>query len=228
MARASWGLGLLAVVLVGVAAAAQDGKLSVKTAKSEPPKELKDAVRKLLPGESIVLMDAQGKTLAEFWFRTALPADATAEQLKNGVTWREVKQGELVGAVRFEQNSKDYRQQKVKAGVYTLRLVYQPMDGDHAGKSPELEFLVAIAAAKDEKAEPLDYKKMVGASSTSINTGHPAVFMLFPTKPVDSPQLQAKANAHTALATRAEVAVAGKSTGHYLGIAVTVVGHAED
>jgi len=228
MSRVLWGLAVVALLVVALVAPAQEGKLSVKAAKSEPPKELKDAVRKLLPAESIVLMDAQGKTVAEFWFRAAIPADATPEQLKNGVTYREVKQGELFGAVRFEQGYKDYRQQKVKAGVYTLRLGYQPMDGDHSGKSPELDFLVAISAAKDQTAEPLDYKKMVETSASSINTGHPAVFMLFPTKPLESPQLQAKANAHTALATRAEVVVAAKNTGHHLGIAVTVVGHAED
>src|SRR5438128_12409459 len=102
MARAICGTAFLAFLFVALIAPAQEGKLSVKTAKAEPPKELNDAIRKLLPSASIVLIDAQGKTVAEFWFRAAVPADATAEQLKNGVTYREVKQSELVGAVRFD------------------------------------------------------------------------------------------------------------------------------
>ena len=140
------GAAVLLLVAVTLPATGQDAKYSVKSAKSEPPKELDESIRKLLPSESILFQDASGKTIAEFWFRSSIPTDATPEQIRNGVTYREVKQTELFGAVRFEQNYTDYRQQKVKAGIYTLRLGYQPMDGDHAGKSPHLDFLVVTAA----------------------------------------------------------------------------------
>jgi hypothetical protein len=213
---------------VTFSASGQEAKFAVKTAKSEPPKDLDESIRKLLPSESILFQDASGKTVAEFWFRAAIPTDATPEQVKNGVTYREVKQTELFGAVRFEQNYTDYRQQKVKAGVYTLRLGYQPMDGDHAGKSPHLEFLVATEAKRDTKAGILDFKKMFEASAASINAGHAGIFMLFPGKAVDAPEFVSKANNHWALQTKSDVLAGGKKTGTSLGIAVTLVGHAEE
>ena len=219
---------VLLLVAVTLPATAQDAKYSVKAAKSEPPKELDDSIRKLLPSESILFLDASGKTIAEFWFRTAIPTDATPEQVKNGVTYREVKQTELFGAVRFEQNYTDYRQQKVKAGIYTLRLGYQPMDGDHAGKSPHLDVLVVTAADKDAKPGILDFKKMFEASANSINAAHAGVFMLFPGKAVDAPQFVAKENNHWVLATKSDVLAGGKKTGASLGIALTLVGHAEE
>ena len=219
---------IAAICALGLIATGQEAKYSVKAAKNPPPKELDEAISKLLAEESILFVDASGKTVAEFWFRTAIPADATPDQIKNGVTYKEIKQSELFGAVRFEQNYTDYRQQKVKAGVYTLRLAYQPMDGDHAGKSPELNFLLVQKADKDKSAGLQDPKKMFELSSASINTGHAGVFMLFAAKPADSPEFVSKANNHWALTTKSEVTTGGKKTGAFLGIALTLVGHAEE
>src|SRR5262245_45072994 len=129
---------IVCVVLLGVQA--QDAKYAIKVAETPPPKELEPAIQKLLGKQSIQLLDAGGKVLGEYWFRTEVPAEATDEQIKNGLTYREVPQSTIIGAVRFDQDTRDYRKQKVKAGVYTLRLGYQPMDGDHAGMSDFQEF----------------------------------------------------------------------------------------
>ncbi len=214
--------------LIATFAPAQDAKYSLKAAKNPPPKELDESIRKLLAGDSLVFRDPQGKPVAEFWFRGEIPADATKEQIKNGVTYREVKQTELIAAVKFEQNYHDYRKQTIKAGVYTLRLGLQPMDGDHAGKSPYLEFLVVTSAAKDVKAGTYEVEKLLDLSKKSINTGHPAVLMLFPTKPESTPKYVAKANNHWIVTTQREVAVRGQKTGAFLGIGLTVIGHADE
>lgn len=227
--RAAFRCAIVALILaLGLVVTGQEASYAVKAAKNAPPKELDESIRKLLSEDSILFSDASGKTVAEFWFRPAIPAEATAEQIKNGVTYKEIKQSEIFGAVRFEQNYTDYRQQKVKAGVYTLRLGYQPMDGDHAGKSPELNFLVVQLASKDKNPALQDLKKMFEISAASINTGHAGVFMLFPAKPADTPQFSAKANNHWTLTTRSEVLVGGKKTGASIGIALTLVGHAEE
>src|SRR5262249_56664781 len=96
---------LIVVILIGttLVATGQEAKFTVKAAKNAPPKDLDESIQKLLPSDSILFLDASGKTVAEFWLRTAIPTDATPEQVKNGVTYREVKQTELFGAVRFEQ-----------------------------------------------------------------------------------------------------------------------------
>ena len=174
---------------------------------------------------SIQLLDPAGKTVCEVWFRKEIPAEATPEQVKNGLTYREVKQSEVVGAIRFDQDWRDYRKQKVKAGTYTLRLGYQPMDGDHTGSSEFQDFLLVLDAAKDTKPDLMDAKHMIETSAKSIGTGHPGVFMLFPTeKPGAAPTLAAMPKNHWVLQTKEDVTVAGKKTGTSLGIGLTRVG----
>lgn len=227
MKAARWvSLLILPVLVVGLHA--QDAKYSVKAVDTAPPKELDPAIQKLLDKQSIQLFDAGGKIIGEYWFRAEIPAEATEEQIKNGLTYREVPQSTIMGAVRFNQDVREYRKQKVKAGVYTLRLAYQPMDGDHAGMSDSQEFLVVLSAAKDKKAEPMDVKEMIETSQKSIGTGHPGVFMLFPnSKPGANPSLEAKAKNHWVVNTKGAVTVAGKKTPAVLGVGLTVIGSAD-
>jgi len=128
------GASFLCVCLLLTARAGEE-KYKVQTATTTPPEELAAPVRKLLADKSVQFQDASGKTIAEFWFRPETPVDATPEQIKNGLSYKEVPQTEILGAVRFDQDWTDYLKQKVKAGVYTLRLGYQPSDGDHQGSS---------------------------------------------------------------------------------------------
>ena len=51
------------IALASTFSPAQEGKYSVKAGKSEPPKEVNEAIRKLLPGESLTFLDG-GKPLA--------------------------------------------------------------------------------------------------------------------------------------------------------------------
>jgi len=214
------------VLMIPAFLLAQGANYSIKVADTPPPKEISPAVAKLLAPRSVRLLDKNGKAVAELWFRKDVPADATPEQIKNGLTYRELKQTEIVGAIRFDQDWTDYRKQKVKAGVYTLRLGFQPQDGDHAGASQFTEFLVAVAAAKDTKPELMEPKEMAEAAAKSISTGHPGVFMLFPNNtPAAAPQLATKENNHWVLNVKEDVTVAGKKAGS-IGIGVTLVGNA--
>ena len=182
----------------------------------------------MLGKTSIQLLDAGGKTIGEFWFRGEIPADASAEQIKNGLTYREIRQSEVLGAVRFEQDWTDYRKQKVKAGVYTLRLGYQPADGDHQGSSDFQEFLLLIGADKDKSPELIEFKHLSETSSKSIGTGHPGVFMLAPNAtPGKKPDIAARPKNHWVINTKGEIVVAGKKVGASFGIGLNVVGHAD-
>src|SRR5262245_22049439 len=121
-----------ALLLAALPAGASDKKAaySIKqVADSAPPKELAEPVRKLLDSQCAQLLDAKGTVLAEVWLRKELPVKATKEQVKNGLTYAEVPQTTLVGALRVPKRLSDYRKQKVPAGVYTLRLAIQPADG---------------------------------------------------------------------------------------------------
>jgi hypothetical protein len=219
---------LCCLVLLAASPLAAQEKYTIQVGDNPPPKELAESIQKVLRLQSVQLLDPSGKSIGEFWFRAELPTDANATQIKNGLTYKEIAQTEILGAVKLEAEYRDYRKQKVKAGVYTLRLGYQPADGDHQGSSDFQDFVVAVAAEKDKNAGPMEPKEMIEASMKSIGTGHPAVFMLFPgiaTKAM--PELSAQAKKHWVLYGRSELTAGGQKTGSHLGIGITVIGSAE-
>jgi hypothetical protein len=223
---ARWAVSASLVLLPAVEA--QEGKYSIKNEAAAIPKEIAAPVQKLLAAQATQLIDPAGKLVCTVWFRAEIPIDATPDQIKNGLTYREVKQSEILGAIRFEEDYRDYRKQKVKAGIYTLRLGYQPMDGDHAGASEFQDFLLVSDASKDTKIDLLEAKNLIETSAKSIASGHPGVFMLFPNnKPGQAPALAAMPKNHWVLQTKADVTVGGKKTGTALGIGLTLVGEAD-
>ena len=214
------------VLLIGPAGAGDKGKFSVKTAATAPPSELSEAIRKVLAGESLQFLDGSGKTVAEVWLRSAVPTDATPEQIKNDITYREIKQSELLGAIRFDRDWSDYRKQKIKAGVYTMRLAFQPADGKHGADVSEFqEFALLLSPKADTSPALMEPKKLQEASGDAIDSGHPGVFMLVPTKPGKTAEAVARPKDHWMLATRAPLAVGGRTTSAFVGIGLNLVGH---
>jgi hypothetical protein len=217
----------LSLALLLPFAAAQDkGKFTVKTLSAEPPKELSEPIRKLLAGEAIEMIDAAGKPIADIWLRKEMPTEATPEQIKNGITYRELKQSEVVGAIRFDRDWTDYRKQKVKAGVYTLRLAFQPADGKHTADVSEFQdFLVVLSPKTDTMPALIEEKKLQETSADSIESGHPGVFMLVPTKPGKGPAIAARPKEHWMVTAKVPLTSGGKATGAYLGLGINLVGH---
>jgi hypothetical protein len=141
---------------------------------------------------------------------------------------REIRQTEILGAVRFDREWSDYRKQKVKAGIYTLRLGFQPTIDDHVDVSEHQGFLLVTAADKDEGPEIVEQKDMIERSRKSLGSKHPGVFMLFPnSRPAARPELTTRPRNHVLLNVRTEPLVDGKKTGTALGIGMTIIGHAE-
>jgi hypothetical protein len=197
---------------------------SIKAATTPAPTELKDPVRKLLGDQSIQLLDDKGTVICEVWFRKEVPAKATPEQVKNGLTYRELEESTLMGAIRFDRLVTDYRKQKVKPGVYTLRLGFQPMDGDHMGTAPYSEFLLLAPAKLDQKPDLMDTKELRDLSSKAIGASHPGVLLLFPNdKPEDAPKLVDKGMGQWVLNVKEQAAAGGQKAA--LGVGLTLVGH---
>jgi hypothetical protein len=218
---------IVTVLLVSAAPAwAAPAKYAVKIVKEDPPGELKEPIRKLLDGQSVQLLDGTGTVLAQVWLRKEVPATVTDQQIKNGLTYRDLKETTILGAIRFPKTGSDYRKQKVPAGVYTMRLGFQPMDGDHMGVSAHQEFCLLIAAAKDTNPDPMKLKTAEALSTKSIRTTHPAVFMLFPNeKPKADPELVSKGNNHWVLNVKGDVKAGTKKA--MIGIGLTLIGHAD-
>ena len=219
----------LAVLVIGFTAAAavahaQDEKYTLKTAESKPPSELKPAIAELLESAAVQVFDSKDQLYCEVWFRKSVPAKATEAQVQNGLTYREFEVSTVIGAIRFAQKGKDYRGQDVPAGVYSLRLAYQPQDGDHMGTAPHTEFCLLVAAGKDEKPAMMESKALYDASAKSIGGGHPAVFLLFPTaKPASKPELADQGMGHWVIRQELKAEANGKPA--KIGIGLTVAGH---
>jgi hypothetical protein len=216
--------GLAAVVLSVSPALAADYSIKA-TEKSTPPKALPDAVRKLLEEKSVQFLD-KGKVLAEVWFRKEVPAKATEAQIKNGLTYQEVPQTTLLAAIELKETLTDYRKQKIKKGVFTLRLAIQPMDGDHMGTAPNGEFVLLVPADADDGKAAWEPEKLLEQSKKASGTGHPAVLLLFPVAKKDlrkAPVLAKKEGNHWVLNVTRDVSVEGKKKAT-LGIGLTLVG----
>src|SRR5262245_14157000 len=210
-------------LLASTAARADDPKFTLKSEKAEPPKDLNDSFSALLSDQSVQLLDDKGGAFATFWFRKAIPCKAAPEQVKNGLTYREIPQTSLVGVVQFSQAWVDFRKQKIPPGTYTLRLGFQPMDGDHQGTAPYGEFCLLVPVAKDEKPDTLEAKALHELSAFATGGTHPGVMLLFPNnKPEDEPKLTSKPNAVVVLNVKRPIDADGKATS--LGFGFVVAG----
>ena len=210
---------LFALASVGRA----DDKITFKVEKTDPAKELKDGIRALLDTEAIQVQDGN-QTVATIWFRKTLPSKAAPEQVKGGLTYREIPETTIVGAVQFAQPWTDYRKQKIPAGVYTMRLAFQPQNGDHMGTAPYNDFCLLSPAAKDGKAETMEPKELHELSATAAGGSHPGVMLLYPNnKPEDQPKVISKPNATWVLNVKRPVEVNGMKAS--LGFGLTVAGH---
>jgi hypothetical protein len=185
---------------------------SIKTlADTAPPKQLSDAVRKVLDNRCIQLQDGKGNTIAEVWLAKEPVGKATAEQIKNGLTYREFPQSTILGAIRVAKAMQDYKKQKIPAGVYTLRLGIQPEDGDHMGTSPYNEFALLCPADQDKKTDLLEVKDLRELSAKTTDN-HPGVFVLFPAEKDagDKPKLVSKTGGHWVVFVKMTVKVGDK------------------
>jgi hypothetical protein len=209
-------------VLLPAPLLAAEPKYTAKVEKVELPAKLAEPVRKLLDPQALVVRDGENVVMT-VWFRAAIPAKATEEQVRNGLTYREIPEGTLVGAIEFPEKFTDYRKQELAAGVYTLRFAVQPDIGDHTGTTPHPEFCLLCPAAEDKTDEEIEKKKLIELSS-KVNEGrHPAVLLLWPNNGKDATvKILDKGNGVLVATIKRPVVAGDQKT--MLGFAVTVAG----
>jgi len=217
---------LFALLILGVTVsqAADRSKYAVKPAAAAPPKEVAAAIQALLADQAVQVLDDQGKLYCEVWLRKDYPVKATADEVKKGVSVRKFDEGTVIAVLRLAQPWQSFRKQSLKPGVYTLRLGFQPMDGDHQGTAPFNEFLLVCPAAADKKAAPPEQKELWELSGKAIPGGsHPVVLLLHPNPKAEAgPNLVNKGNDLWVLNLKG-TASAGGDKGP-LGIGLTLFG----
>ena len=214
---------LLAVLLlVHPALAADPPKLAVSVTKADPPGAVAKDIRAALDPMAVVLKE-DGAARLTLWFRADLPSGATADQVANGLTYRELGEGTLVGVVQFEKAFTDFRKQDIPAGVYTLRLAVQPDIGDHKETAPHQDFCLLVPAEGDTSPESLEVKELIPLSRKGTGADHPAVVLLFPHYGKDAePKLVAKDGGVSVVQLRRAVVAGDKKT--TIGFGVVVAG----
>ena len=171
----------LAVLSLTVAAAGQE--YTVETFAAPAPEELAPAVRESLSHHAVRVLGPKGP-FCDIWLRDPVPVKAGAA-MQLGIAYNQLRQGSLVGAIRFHGEVTGYRKQRVQPGVYTLRYALHPVDGNHMGVAPQRDFLLLAPADDDRSTEALPFDEVVALSRKATGTRHPSVWSLV--EPEDDP-----------------------------------------
>jgi hypothetical protein len=152
--------------------------LTVKTVDKETPKELDGSFREVLLSKAVQVTDGE-KPVYEFWFCRELPLSAKPESLKDHLD--QLKPAMFLGAVMVHNEKRDYRDDELRSGLYTMRFSLQPQDGNHLGTAEFPYFAVLIPAKADTKIDGIKtYKEMTRASAKGTSSEHPRVMSLRP------------------------------------------------
>jgi hypothetical protein len=149
-----------------------------------PPTELSGSVREAL-SPTVIRVSGSGGVLCDIWLRKAVPGKANALQ-SLGAVYPQLAQGTLLAAIRFPKAVKDYRKQTIKAGVYTLRYLLLPEDGNHMGVAAQRDFVLASPAEPDGDSATTSIEQTIALSRKATGSKHPSVWSLGP--PEDHPQ----------------------------------------
>jgi hypothetical protein len=172
---------------------------SLKLADREPPKEIAAGLRGALQPKSVQVL-AGDKPVFELWLGTEALVSAKPDGAAKSLAV--LKPTALLGALVVTGDQRDYRNDELAAGTYTLRYGLQPQDGDHLGSTDFPYFGVLIPAAADAKSDAFTAQEpMLKASSQKTSTGHPVILSLRPVSAEESglPKIVESAPDHQSL-----------------------------
>ncbi len=166
------------LALCASSAVANAQSYKVESAATPAPQEVADSIRAQLSSNALHVSGPSGP-LCEIWLRAPMPAAATPNA-SLGILFGQIAEGSLVGAIRFDSKGSDFRGQTVLPGVYTMRYMLQPLDGDHQGVSSYRDFLLLSPAALDTSLADVPSTDLFKMSRKAAGTGHPSVWSLVP------------------------------------------------
>jgi hypothetical protein len=178
LGRATARAGVVFAALFAFAATAAAQGYSASMVTQAAPSELSAAIRAVLVGQAIEVKGPTG-IVCDIWLRKDVPAAATAG-MELGVVYSQLTPGTLFGAIRFPAQVIDFRDQKIKPGVYTLRYELSPVNGNHQGVAPQRDFLLLSPPAQDTTTATLGFKPLVKLSRETTTRHHPSVWSMMP------------------------------------------------
>ena len=144
-----------------------------------------------IPSALAERLDPQGSRIlhhkdavCDVWWLKSLPAVSSTSS-EGDILYGSLQPGTLVGLLQFiSPEAEDARDQKLKAGLYTMRYALIPEDGNHMGVSEYRDFVLLIPLKDDTQLDKvLAFDDLVNLSRKAAGTGHPAVISLAPPNP---------------------------------------------
>lgn len=165
------------IVLLCLSSVALGQEHRVEVLKEAPPKEkLPEEMVDQFAAEGLKVVRGSSRTVCSIWpckkWEIAGDFEAKEDRLYP------FKPGQLIGLLHFGRRGKDFRDQTIQSGYYTLRFGLQPNDGNHEGTSPTRDFLLMIPAAEDKSPELVGVKRLMLASAEAAGSSHPAMLCL--------------------------------------------------
>ncbi len=142
-----------------------------------PPSDLAPAIASGLDSQGTKISKTDGTAVMEVWFRKTAPSGPKSSG--DSIALPTIPVGTFLGVVKLEAKGEDRRGQSLQPGLYTIRYVLMPSNGDHLGAAPQRDFAALIPAAddKDPNATP-DLDATVKMSTKASGTAHPAVLSM--------------------------------------------------
>ena len=82
--------------------------------------------------------------------------------------------------MRIAAPTTDYRNQKIKPGLYTLRYALHPVDGNHQGVAPQRDFALLSPVTEDADPATVSRDETIKRSTKTTGSKHPSVWSLGP------------------------------------------------
>jgi hypothetical protein len=224
MRRSGW-FAVFAALGFATVASAQEGPFQVEKVSEAAPGDLAAPIREALEPTGLRVVDAQGKPFFEIWLRKGIPATGKPAGPKDAVQFPVLEAGTLVGAIRFDSEGYDFRDQPIEPAAYTLRYGLQPVNGDHLGVSPFRDYVMLLTAAHDQKVDLLAQEHLDKHSAEAAGTNHPAIFLLLDGKGQEAGSIQRdEANDRWGVVLNLPLAVKGENAPAALPIQMIFLG----
>jgi len=162
---------------LGIEGLAQES-LRVEVLKQGAPASFAPEVQTALNGQGFRIQDGAGRIVAEIWLRKTTSASEKPSGPKGSIQFPFLADGEMLGVLQFASEARDYRDQSIAKGVYTMRYGLQPVNGDHLGVSTYRDYVLLLPAAKDRSLGPPTRKQLEERSAEAAGTSHPAAFLM--------------------------------------------------
>ena len=219
------GLFLTALLVAGVATDSLAADATAKIVDKIPPAQLDAAIRATLGGKAIQV-GVEDKPAYEFWLCSEVLLGSKPASSAKALD--ALKQATLLGAVNIPADLRDYRDDELHVGVYTMRFALQPQDGNHLGTSEYSYFAVLTPAKFDPAPDGIaTYKALVKASSKETATEHPLILSLRPASSDsgDLPKLNIPAPEHKSVRVRLPAKIGEDKTSLVFEIVYEGKGH---